>query len=88
MVRAGKVKCRGKVFGLQYSIVYKGLRRIGGGDQADIFNFIQNSQNTSVRLKVDGEQWMIARGRKRQAVGSGALARYLSRLRHTHALHT
>ena len=80
----------GKVFGLQYSIVlgFEEDRRIGGGDQADIFNLVQNSQNISVRLKVDEEQWMIARRSKRQAVGSGALARYLSRLRHTHALHT
>ena len=29
----------------------KGLRRIGGGDQADIVNLIQNSQNTSVHFK-------------------------------------
>ena len=37
--------------------VYKGLRRTGGGDQADIFNLIQNScQNTGVHLKVVEEQ--------------------------------
>ena len=58
------------MFGLQYSISivqYKGFRRIGGGDQADIFNLIQDSQNTVVRLKVllDEEQWRVARGSKR-----------------------
>ena len=76
------MKYRGKVFGLQYtvysSIQYKVLRSIGGGDRADIFNLIQNSQNTSVHLKVDQGQWRIARGSKRQAGGSGPLARYLS----------
>ena len=41
------------VFGLQYN---KGLRRIGGSDQADIFNLIQNnSQYTGVHLNVDEE---------------------------------
>ena len=49
----------------------KGLRRIGGGDQADIFNLIQNSQNTVAHLKVDEEQWRAAQGSKRQAGGYG-----------------
>ena len=34
----------------------KGLRRIGGGDQADIFNLTQNNQNTVVHLKVEKDQ--------------------------------
>ena len=72
------------MFGLQY----KGLRRIGGGDQAEIFNLIQNSQNTSVHLIAEKEQCRIARGSKRQAGGSGPLAHHLSRLRHTDAPHT
>ena len=47
-----EVKYRGKVFGLQY----KGLRRVGGGDEVDIFNLmIENSQNTGVHLKVAEE---------------------------------
>ena len=85
---AGEVKYRGKLFGLQYSIVqysivqYKGLRRIGGDDQADIFNLIQNTQNTSVHLKVDEEQWRITPGSKRQAGGYGPHVRNLSGLRH------
>ena len=35
----------------QQSVWVKGLRRIGGGDQGDIFNFIQISQNTSVHQR-------------------------------------
>ena len=47
-----EVKYRGKVFGLQY----KGLRRVGGGDEVDIFNLmIENSQNTGVHLNVAEE---------------------------------
>ena len=64
IVRTLEVKYRGKVFGLQYN---KGLRRIGGGDQADTFNLIQNRQNISVYLKVlidEEEQWRIAQGSK------------------------
>ena len=38
------VKIKTKVFGLQY----EGLRRIGEGDQADIFDIIQERQNTGV----------------------------------------
>ena len=38
------------------TVQYKGLGRIGGADQADIFNLTQNSQNTVVHLlKVDEE---------------------------------
>ena len=41
---------------LGYSIQDKGLRGIGKGDQADRYlHLIQNSQNTSVHLKVDEE---------------------------------
>ena len=95
-MRAGEVKHRGKVFGLQYtaySIQYnKGLRRTEGGDQADIFNLIQNSQNTSsssVHLKVliDEEQWRIAQGSKGQAGGCGTHVRNLSGLRHPDTPH-
>ena len=90
-MKAGEVKYRGKVYGLQYTvnyiIQYKGLRRIGGGDQADIFNLIQNSQNTSVHLKVDEEQWRIRRGSKRQAGGFGPLAHHMSGPRRTYAPH-
>ena len=39
------------MIGLQY----KGLRRIGEGDQVDIFNIIQKKQNAGVHLKVDEE---------------------------------
>ena len=38
---------------MRQSAWVRGYRRIGGGDQADISNLIQNSQNTSVHLKVD-----------------------------------
>ena len=78
------IRGRGKVFGLQYK---KGLRKIGGDDQADISNLSQNNQNTGVHLKVDGEQRRIARGSKRQAGGCGPHARNLSGLRHTDAPH-
>ena len=64
-----------------------GLRMIEGGDQAYIFDLIQKSQNTSVHLKVDEEQWRNAQGSKKQASGYGPHVRNLSRLRHTvHAL--
>ena len=71
------IRVRGKVFGLQY----KGLRRIGGGDQADTFNLIQKSQNINVYLKVHEEQWMIARGSNRQAGGYDILTADLSTIR-------
>ena len=54
----------------------------------DIFNIIQKIQDTSIHLKVDEEQWRIARESKRQAGGSGHHARYLSRLRHAEAPHS
>ena len=41
-------------------------------------------RDTGIHLKVDEEQWRIARGNKSQALGSGPLAHYLSRLRYTH----
>ena len=34
----------------------KGLRRIGEGDQADIFTITQKRQNTGAHLKVDEKQ--------------------------------
>ena len=63
---------------------FKGLSRIGGGDQADIFNLIQNSQNTVVHLllKVDEERWRVAQGSKRQVIGYDPHVRNLSGLRH------
>ena len=52
----------------------------------DIFNIIQKRQNTGVHLKLDEEQWRIARGSKRQAGWYGSLTRYLSGLRRTQML--
>ena len=45
-------------------------------------------QDTVIHLKVDEEQWRIARGSKRQAGGYGPHAHYLSGLRYTDAPHT
>ena len=60
-------------------LLAKVSRRIGGGDQADMFNLNQNnSHNTSVHLKVDEEPWRIAQGSKRQASGYGPHVRNLS----------
>ena len=39
------------VWGTVYSIQYKGLKRIGAGVKADIFNITQHIPNTSVHLK-------------------------------------
>ena len=64
----------------------KGLWRIEGGDQADIFNLVQNSQNIVVHLllKVDKQQWWrIAQVSKRQAGEYGLHVRNLSGLRHS-----
>ena len=66
------------------------LIRIGTGTEratiVDIFDSVL--RNTGIHLRVDDEQWRIARGSKRQAGGSGPLAHYLSRLRRTDAPHT
>ena len=75
-----ELKYSDKVFGLR---VWRG----SGGDQADVFNLIQNSQNTSVHLNVAEEQWRIAGESKRQAGGYGPHARNLSGLRHSDATH-
>ena len=62
----------------------KGLRKTGGGDQADIFNLIQNnSQITSGHIRVDKALWKIARGSEKQAGGSVPFAHYMSGLWHT-----
>ena len=76
-MRAGVVQYRGKVFELQYTVYsrqYKGLRRIGGGDQADIFNLIQNTTAKSPVEECSHESksrvqqwWRIARGSKMRA---------------------
>ena len=36
-------------------------------DDVDIFNIIQNVQDTVIHLEVDEEQWEITQGSKRQA---------------------
>ena len=54
----------------------------------DIFDIIQTVQNTGIHLKVDEEQWRIARESKRQAGGSRPLAHYPSRLRCTDGPYT
>ena len=38
------------------SVWVKSFRRIGEGDQADLFSMIQNRPNISVHLKVDEDQ--------------------------------
>ena len=53
----------------------------------DSFDTVQTVRNTSIHLRVDEEQWRIARVSKRQAGGFGTLTYYLSRLHHTDAPH-
>ena len=57
-------------------------------DDVDIFNIIQNVQDTVIHLEVDEQQLEITQGSKRQAERTGFLAQYLSGLRHTDAPHT
>ena len=49
---------------------------------AEVRNLIENSQNTSVYVKADEQQWRIAQRNKRHASGYGPHLRNLSRLRH------
>ena len=64
------------------------MRRIGGGDLADIFNLTQNSQMSSIDLKADEKQWRIAQGSKRKASGYDPHVRNLSGLRHPDTPHS
>ena len=57
-------------------------------DDVDIFNIIQNVQDTVIHLEVDEQQLEITQGSKRQAERTGFLAQYLSGLRHADAPHT
>ena len=64
----------------------KDLGRIGGDDQAYIFNLIKNNSLNNVdHLKVEGERWRIARRSKRQAGRYAPHARNLSGLRYPDA---
>ena len=42
----------------------------------EIFDIVQTVRDTDIHLKVDEEQWRIARESKRQVGGSGPLTRY------------
>ena len=57
-------------------------------DVFNIYNPEEVQEDSGIHLRVEKEQWGIARGSTRRAGGYGPLARYLSGLRHVDAPHT